>query len=135
MYTNHSACLSLLNTPHPTGKLARSALTIQEINLTLKHRSGRQNVNADALSRNPQMITLNQVNMFWRLVLLNQFRVFARLTPLSQVHMSPHLVILVKFYVVTVSSILFSLWLLVKQSLMTVVASLYCLMDVCVTIL
>ena len=53
MYTDHSACLSLLNTPRPSGKLARWALTIQEVNLTLKHRSGRQNVNADALSRNP----------------------------------------------------------------------------------
>ena len=53
VYTDHSACLSLFNTPHPSGKLARWALTIQEMNLTLKHRSGRQNVNADALSRNP----------------------------------------------------------------------------------
>ena len=53
VYTDHSACLSLLNTPRPSGKLARWALTIQEMNLTLKHRSGRQNVNADALSRNP----------------------------------------------------------------------------------
>ena len=68
MYTDHSACLSLLNTPHPSGKLARWALTIHEINLTLKHRSGRQNANADALSRNPQLITLNQVNVFSRVL-------------------------------------------------------------------
>ena len=53
VYIDHSACLSLLNTPRPSGKLAHWALTIQEMNLTLKHRSGRQNVNADALSRNP----------------------------------------------------------------------------------
>ena len=53
VYTDHSACLSLLNTPRPSGKLARWALTIQEMNLTLKHCSDRQNVNADALSRNP----------------------------------------------------------------------------------
>ena len=53
MYTDHSACLSLLNTPRPSGKLARWAMTVQEMNLTLKHRSGRQNANADVLSRNP----------------------------------------------------------------------------------
>ena len=28
-------------------------MTVQEMNLTLKHRSGKQNANADALSRNP----------------------------------------------------------------------------------
>ena len=32
---DHSACLSLLNTPHPSGKLARWALTVQEMDLTL----------------------------------------------------------------------------------------------------
>ena len=53
VFTDHSACLSLLNTPRPSGKLARWAMTVQEMNLTLKHRSGRQNANADALSRNP----------------------------------------------------------------------------------
>ena len=53
VYTNHSACLSLLNTPRPSGKLACWAMTVQEMDLTLKHRSGKQNVNADALSRNP----------------------------------------------------------------------------------
>lgn len=53
VYTDHSACLSLLNTPRPSGKLARWAMTVQEMNLTLKHCSGRQNANADALSRNP----------------------------------------------------------------------------------
>ena len=57
VYTDHSTCLSLLNTPHPSGKLACWALTIQETNLTLKHRSGRQNVNTDALSRNPVTIS------------------------------------------------------------------------------
>ena len=53
VYTDHSACLSLLNTPRPSGKLARWAMMVQEMNLTLKHRSGRQNANADALSCNP----------------------------------------------------------------------------------
>ena len=53
VYTDHSACTSLLNTPRPTGKLAHWALTIQEMDLEIKHRSGKSNVNADALSRNP----------------------------------------------------------------------------------
>ena len=52
-YTDHSACTSLLNNPRPTGKLARWALTIQELDLEIKHRSGKSNSNADALSRNP----------------------------------------------------------------------------------
>ena len=50
VYTDHSACLSLLNHPRPSGKLARWALTIQEMNLTIKHRAGQSNANADALS-------------------------------------------------------------------------------------
>ena len=53
VYTDHAACLSLLNSRHPSTKLARWALTIQEMNLTIKHRSGKKNLNADALSRNP----------------------------------------------------------------------------------
>ena len=51
VYTDHSACLSLLNHPRPSGKLARWATTIQEIDLLIKHRSGKSNTNAEALSR------------------------------------------------------------------------------------
>ena len=53
VYTDHAACLSLLSSRNPSTKLARWALTIQEMNLTIKHRSGKKNANADALSRNP----------------------------------------------------------------------------------
>ena len=53
VYTDHTACLSILNTPKPSGKLARWALTIQEMDITIKHKSGKNNVNADALSRCP----------------------------------------------------------------------------------
>lgn len=52
-YTDHAACTSLLNSPHPSGKLARWALAIQEMDLVIKHKAGRMNANADALSRNP----------------------------------------------------------------------------------
>ena len=50
VYTDHAACTSLLNTPHPSGKLARWALAIQEMDLIIKHKAGRANM--DALSRN-----------------------------------------------------------------------------------
>ena len=53
VYTDHSACTSLLSTPNPSVKLARWAMIIQEMNLEIEHRSGKSNVNADALSRNP----------------------------------------------------------------------------------
>jgi len=36
----------------PSGKLARWALTIQEMDLTIKHEPGKANSNANALSRN-----------------------------------------------------------------------------------
>lgn len=40
VYTDHAACLSILNTARPCGKLARWVLTIQEIDLTIKHKPG-----------------------------------------------------------------------------------------------
>ena len=53
VFTDHSACVSVLRTARPSGKIARWALRVQELNLTLKHRAGKLNSNADALSRNP----------------------------------------------------------------------------------
>lgn len=54
VYTAHAACLAILNTPKPSGKLARWALTIQEMDLTIKHKAGKKNTNADVLSRVPE---------------------------------------------------------------------------------
>ena len=51
--TDHSAFTSLLNVSKRSAKLARWAMIVQEFDLTIKHQSGRSNVNADALSRNP----------------------------------------------------------------------------------
>ena len=51
VFTDHAACLSLLGSPHPSGKLARWAMAIQEMDLTIKHHAGKRNGNADALSR------------------------------------------------------------------------------------
>ena len=55
--TDHSACTSLLNTPHPSAKLARWAMIIQEMDLHIQHRPGKSNASADALSRNPSSPT------------------------------------------------------------------------------
>ena len=63
VYTDHSACVSLLNTPKPSAKLARWAMTIQEFDLTIKHRAGRVNQRADALSRNPADVTETNINV------------------------------------------------------------------------
>ena len=51
LYTDHKALKSLMNTPHPSGKLARWGLAIQELDLHIHHRSGKTNQAADALSR------------------------------------------------------------------------------------
>ena len=53
IYTDHEALKSLLNTPQPSGKLARWGMAIQELDVRILHRSGKHNVNADALSRAP----------------------------------------------------------------------------------
>ena len=51
--TDHTACLSMLNTPHPSTKLARWTMWIQELHLEIKHRSGQSNASTDALLRHP----------------------------------------------------------------------------------
>lgn len=53
VYTDHEALRSLLNTPHPSGKLARWGLALQELELQIHYRPGKRNANADALSRSP----------------------------------------------------------------------------------
>ena len=53
VYTDHEALKSLLNTPQPSGKLARWGMALQELDLKIVHRSGKHNANADALSRSP----------------------------------------------------------------------------------
>ena len=53
VFTDHEALKSLLNTPHPSGKLARWGLALQEINLSIFYRPGKKNVLADALSWSP----------------------------------------------------------------------------------
>ena len=53
IFTDHEAFKSLLNTPHPSGKLARWGLILQDMDLEIKYRPGKKNSNVDALSRYP----------------------------------------------------------------------------------
>ena len=53
IYTDHAALKWLMDIKDPTGKLARWSLTIQQYDFTMKHHSGTNNGNADALSRRP----------------------------------------------------------------------------------
>ena len=53
VFTDHAACTSLLSAANPSSKLARWAMAIQELDLDIRHRSGKSNHVADALSRNP----------------------------------------------------------------------------------
>ena len=53
VYTDHEPLRSLLNTPHPSGKLARWGLALQEVDLVLHYPHGRTNKAADSLSRFP----------------------------------------------------------------------------------
>ena len=53
VFTDHAACMSLLGAKNPSSKLVSWAMTIQELDLDIRHRSGKSNRVADALSRNP----------------------------------------------------------------------------------
>ena len=53
VFTDHEALKALLNTSHPSGKLVRWGLAIQEMDLVINHHLGKKNGNADALSRYP----------------------------------------------------------------------------------
>ena len=53
VFTDHKALKTLLNTPHPSGKLARWGLSLQELDVHIHYRPGPKNTNADALSRCP----------------------------------------------------------------------------------
>ncbi len=49
--TDHQPLSWLLNIKQSTGRLARWSLLLQDFNITVKYKSGKQNVNADSCSR------------------------------------------------------------------------------------
>ena len=53
VYTDHEALKSLLHTPHPSGKLARWGMALQELDLKIEYRPGSKNQKADTLSHYP----------------------------------------------------------------------------------
>ena len=53
VFTDHEALRSLLNTPHPSGKLTRWGLALQEVDLAIFYRPCRKNKLGGALSRSP----------------------------------------------------------------------------------
>ena len=60
VFTDHEALKSLLNTPQPSGKLARWGMALQELDLKVEYRPGKANGRADGLSRYPvSLLTTN----------------------------------------------------------------------------
>ena len=53
VYTDHAPLRSMLQARHQSGKLARWACVLAEVDLEIRYRPGRKNLNADALSRAP----------------------------------------------------------------------------------
>ena len=62
VFTDHAACTSLLGAKNTSSKLVRWAMAIQELDLDIRHRAGKSNHVADALSRNP--VEVSRVLMF-----------------------------------------------------------------------
>jgi len=60
IHTDHEALKSLLNTPHPSGKLARWGMALQELDLMIEYWPRKTNSKADALTRYPvSLLTTN----------------------------------------------------------------------------
>ena len=53
VFTDHEVLKALLNTPHPSGKLARWGLSLQELDIHIHYWPGPKNSNVDALSHYP----------------------------------------------------------------------------------
>ena len=64
VYTDHQALKALLNTPHPSGRLTRWGLALQELELEIVYRPGKKNANADTLSRCPLEVDEEEESLF-----------------------------------------------------------------------
>ena len=56
MYTNHSAIKYLANNPITNGGITRWLILLQEFDITIKDRPGKENLVADFLSKMPKPI-------------------------------------------------------------------------------
>lgn len=65
VFTDHEALLKMLKAPRPEGRFARWVVRLMGMDVTLHHRKGVNNGNADALSRLPQVDTVT-VTLFTR---------------------------------------------------------------------
>jgi len=62
IYTDHSAVKAILGAPSPSGKHARWWTKVYGSgmkSIQIVYRTGKENSNADALSRNPQLLVVN----------------------------------------------------------------------------
>ena len=62
VFTDHEALKALLNTPQPSGKLARWGMALQELDLRIEYRPGKTNARADALSRHKVTLLQDDVS-------------------------------------------------------------------------
>jgi len=56
LYTNHSAIKYLANKPITNGRVTRWLILLQEFDITIKDRLGKENLVADFLSRMPKPV-------------------------------------------------------------------------------
>jgi hypothetical protein len=77
--TDHASLLWLLNKKDPVGRLGRWALQLQQYSMTLKHRSGREHLVPDALSRAiaEEICSIVTINDVW----FNELRAKVEATP------------------------------------------------------
>ncbi|MCP3686732.1 MAG: hypothetical protein GY861_29185, partial [bacterium] len=63
LISDHAPLKWLMSASHSSGRLQRWALTLQEYNFQIKHKAGRLNANADALSRLGLIATFSSTSM------------------------------------------------------------------------
>ena len=63
VHTDHNALRWLMNVKDPTGRLARWSLFLQQYDFEIQHRAGKNNANADGLSRRPYGSTIAAIDL------------------------------------------------------------------------